>query len=88
MLVYLRGLKDLYVPQWKLDKIDKNDLESYFKISWSELGGYAQQAAQGMAFLEENKVKNLTFIIFQYSIEFYISKKENVFEVFQLISVQ
>jgi hypothetical protein len=56
MLVYLRSLKELYLPQWKNEEATHGDLESLFRITWAELTGYANQAAQGMKFLEENKV--------------------------------
>ena len=56
MLVYLRRLKELFVPLWQADAPVAGDLESHFKISWSTLTGFAKQAASGMAFLEENKV--------------------------------
>ena len=57
--MYLRGLKDLYVLLWQADAPNPADLESYYKISWSDLTEFAKQAAQGMAFLEEKKVLNI-----------------------------
>ena len=65
MLVYLRRLKELFVPLWQADAPVAGDLESHFKISWSTLTEFAKQAASGMAFLEENKVLfiGFTFIL-------------------------
>ena len=54
--MYLRKLKDLCVPLWQADAPVPGDLESHFKISWRDLTEFAKQVAQGMAFLEENKV--------------------------------
>ena len=59
LLFYLRRLKDLLVPLWHADAPVAGDLESHFKISWSDLTEFAKQAASGMAFLEENKVHNI-----------------------------
>ena len=56
LLMYLRKLKDLFVPLWQADAPVAGDLESMFRISWGDLTEFAKQAAQGMAFLEENKV--------------------------------
>ena len=54
----------MYHPQWKNEEKVDGDLESIFKITWCELAGYAKQAAQGMAFLEEKKVYNFHFSVF------------------------
>ena len=63
MLVYLRRLKELFVPLWQADTPVAGDLESHFKISWSTLTEFAKQAASGMAFLEENKVSIMRITI-------------------------
>ena len=63
MLVYLRRLKELFVPLWQADAPVAGDLESHFKISWSTLTEFSMQAASGMSFLEENKVLVINILI-------------------------
>ena len=77
LLIYLRGLKELYLPQWKNDAATHGDLESLFKITWAELTGYAKQAAQGMAFLEEKKVQIYLCTNYSSSIIFFVKLIRN-----------